>query len=126
MVVPPREISCVLVDEVPAETVAVGVDIQFIVFVLSHQLGRIERHVERKAQITNPHAEGGFVVGCQFRFEMFSDVYSLRLNLRPREVIPDLGGPLRLRPCDIGRVDVAFLIFHGQHTVHPMKDVLRG
>ena len=58
MVVPPREVVGVMVDDVPTEALAVGVDVQLIVFVFSHQFGGIECHAERKIQITDGYAEG--------------------------------------------------------------------
>ena len=125
MIVPPREVMRILVDKVPPETVTVRVDVQFIVLVLPQQLGRIQRHVKREAQIRNTHAQRRFIVGCHLRLEKLSVLQPLRFNLRPRHVQSGLDGPLRPRARDKRRVDIPLAVVLGQHTVEPVQDTLR-
>ena len=42
VVVPAREVFGILIDDVKAETLAVGVEVQFVVAILAHQLGGIK------------------------------------------------------------------------------------
>ena len=49
MVVPTSEVMGILIDNVKPETLAVRVKVQFVIAVLTHQLGGIECYAEREA-----------------------------------------------------------------------------
>ena len=125
VVVPPREIVGFLIDDVPAEALAVGVDVQFVVVVTSHQFGRIQRQAERNAQITQTETERRLAVGIHFRGEVLPTVIALGHNIRSGKVEPCLGSPLRLWPNDISGINVTFVVFFSQYIVEALQKVLR-
>ena len=132
VVVPAREVLGILIDDIKAEASAVAVEIQLVVTVLAHQLGRIERRTERKAEVADSHAERRLPVGFQLRVEVLGLPQPLRrrgeslsLNLCSRHIHPRPDRPLRCRPCDVGCVDIALTIVQCQDAVSTLKDVLR-
>ena len=121
---PSGKVVRILVDDVEAEATAVAVEVQLVVAVLAHQLGRIECRTEREAQIADTQAERRLVGSLHFRVEMQTVIDALGLNLRPRHVEPCRDSPLRRRTGDEGRIDVALAVSHTQYAVHTMKKAL--
>lgn len=104
--IPAGEVLGVLIGQFGAPAVAIGAEVELVIAVASHELGRVEGEAEADAQIVDRGAERGLAVGTHHLCEAGALLHAVDFNPGARDVQASGHGPFGGGAHDVERVDV--------------------